>query len=744
MPVSHRRVFFAPLAGALSGLFSTRVESSLRLRFLGLATFWLAALALAWVGGNPWTWLGGGIAATCGHAFSWYRRDRSLGVWPAVMALMVIALAFVMRSEMLAAFDGNWLPLAHFLLLVQTVSSFDIRTRGGLYAGLALSGIVLFFASQQAFDLSFGMFLLGYASLLMGFLAVAFLEDESKAARGRPAGKRLSLVGFWSVTIVAVLMFSVLAFLLLPRGESNAVGYQQVSALPIMGGLEGPQSLVQEQTRSSLNPPPGISGADSSLSGGERGGNVQRAGDATAPVPRVSQPGSGQGFLAGMDAFFYPGAAGDGDDVVMHVRSPVLSYWRGQTFATFDGSSWRPEISHAPESSAGNGLGNPLRYTQTYFIRREQPGTIFMGYTGVEVLSSGEVLYQRSLGKGFSYKVVSVQPELVPEKLREDRPGRPQGDYYSGPYPASRLRDLASQVTRGAGSGFDAAVGIVDYLRGNATYDGTAANQLETSAPLEELLFEGRAGSSVDFATATVMLARAAGLPARLAVGYLPGERDLLSGAYTVRDRDAHAWAEIFFEEHGWVPFDGTPRPELASVGRTGGGQLGGLRYLFESSVGDDLLRGALTAPSKLSGGLRGAFESPASTALAVVVAGAIFVALGWLGFRFLRKGRRPAAKQWSYFRLPGEGRDEMLRIHRRVEKLLRSQGLPSRRPGQALQEYARIAAERLGGAGEQLAWFTRAAWSAAYDPAWGWTDASAQILHEARTRLSSLKAALG
>ena len=160
---------------AASRLFSGTIEESLRLRFLGLATFWLVAASLAWVGGSPWTWLGGAIAATCGHAFSWYRRRRTQSLWSGVLVVMVIGLAVIMQEEILVAFDGSWLPMAHFLLLVHAIATFDLRTRGGLYAGLALSGIVLFFASQQAFELSFGVFLLGYAALLMAFLAAAHI-----------------------------------------------------------------------------------------------------------------------------------------------------------------------------------------------------------------------------------------------------------------------------------------------------------------------------------------------------------------------------------------------------------------------------------------------------------------------------------------------------------------------------------------------------------------------------------------
>jgi transglutaminase-like putative cysteine protease len=63
----------------------------------------------------------------------------------------------------------------------------------------------------------------------------------------------------------------------------------------------------------------------------------------------------------------------------------------------------------------------------------------------------------------------------------------------------------------------------------------------------------------MDLATATVLLARGAGIAARLVTGYLPGQFDPLSGTYMVRESDRHAWAEVFFSNSGWVPFDSAP-----------------------------------------------------------------------------------------------------------------------------------------------------------------------------------------
>ena len=237
------------------------------------------------------------------------------------------------------------------------------------------------------------------------------------------------------------------------------------------------------------------------------------------------------------------------------------------------------------------------------------------------------------------------------------------------------------------------------------------------------------------------MLARASGLAARLAVGYLPGDRDPLSGAYTVRGKHAHAWAEILFQEHGWVPFDATPRPDLPAAGRVGGGQLGGLKYFLESSVGDELLKELVAAPSRLSGGLKNAFSSPLlSTMLAALAPGALLVGLGWLCFRLTRNWRRLPNNKWPYHRLPGDGRDEMLRTFRKVEKLLRRNGIQVRKPGESLQEYTRAASQRASHAEIHLAWFTQATWAAAYNPA----ELSSSLVHDAKARLSQLKVALG
>jgi hypothetical protein len=60
------------------------------------------------------------------------------------------------------------------------------------------------------------------------------------------------------------------------------------------------------------------------------------------------------------------------------------------------------------------------------------------------------------------------------------------------------------------------------------------------------------------YATAMVVMARAAGLPARFVTGYASGSYDLSRAQYIVTEADAHSWVEIYFPDLGWVEFEPT------------------------------------------------------------------------------------------------------------------------------------------------------------------------------------------
>jgi transglutaminase-like putative cysteine protease len=143
--------------------------------------------------------------------------------------------------------------------------------------------------------------------------------------------------------------------------------------------------------------------------------------------------------------------------------------------------------------------------------------------------------------------------------LAEGAPERE--DLAMDPAAEPAVRALLAELTSPGDSPIDVARSIQDYLRGpDFTYSEELADDTaEGVAPEEPLVrfLETRRGYCVQFASAMIMLSRAAGIPARMAVGFLPGSPD--GDERVVRVDDAHAWPELFFPRLGWVRFEPTP-----------------------------------------------------------------------------------------------------------------------------------------------------------------------------------------
>ena len=362
------------------GLFSPRIEDSLRLRTIGVVFVWLAALGLLWAGGSPWFTLGGASLATLGHGISWWRRRRPSRLVALGIAGLIITLSFLMRGQMLEALSGDWVPLGQFLVLVQAISSFDMRTRGGLYTGIVFSGIVLFFASQQAFDAGFTIFIIGFMVLLLAFLAVSFLEDGVRSARVLWRRGQPSVLIFWVSAACAVFLLAGLAFWVMPRGQTS-LGLPDVAILPFSSNsldsitampLVNPSSIPLQPDQEYPLPGeyaqiPGTGSWGDSLDFPGLAGDAQNL----IQTPGLRSPSGGyQGNLYGQY---------ENGDVVFFVRSKVASYWRGSTMDAYDGRYWRESSrthnltlysggSRLWHNGESFGLDNRLRYGQTFFI----------------------------------------------------------------------------------------------------------------------------------------------------------------------------------------------------------------------------------------------------------------------------------------------------------------------------------------------------------------------------------------
>jgi len=184
---------------------------------------------------------------------------------------------------------------------------------------------------------------------------------------------------------------------------------------------------------------------------------------------------------------------------------------------------------------------------------------------------SGSVLAESPLPAKAQYKVSSIVPTDDVETLRaasssvQDIPEAIADRYLQLKQPYglenAQMRRIATEVTGGKENNYDKAEAIREYISHTCKYNLQAAAAPQDSDRVEYFLTVSHQGYCDNFAASMTMLARYAGIPARVATGYLPGVPDD-KGVYQVRQKDKHAWTELYFAGVGWVPFDATSGAE--------------------------------------------------------------------------------------------------------------------------------------------------------------------------------------
>ncbi|WP_285731119.1 transglutaminaseTgpA domain-containing protein [Nocardiopsis sp. ATB16-24] len=162
---------------------------------------------------------------------------------------------------------------------------------------------------------------------------------------------------------------------------------------------------------------------------------------------------------------------------------------------------------------------------------------------------------------GLSFTVESVDRRPTTEELADT--GDPRslpGDHRDLPRDLDpRVRELTEALTEQARTPYERAMALQEYFTGGSfTYDLAPPAVPGDADPLVHFLLEDRIGYCEQFAGAMAVMARQAGIPARVAVGYTAGER-MGDGRWAVSVGDAHAWPELYFEGAGWVRFEPTP-----------------------------------------------------------------------------------------------------------------------------------------------------------------------------------------
>jgi len=235
-----------------------------------------------------------------------------------------------------------------------------------------------------------------------------------------------------------------------------------------------------------------------------------------------------------------------------------LLYWRGPVLWDFDGRTWSMGTPFLAQYAPPRSGGPTYRYgvvleahNRDWLFALETAATL---PARARFTADGLVLAQFPVRSRLRYDLSSIatsesrpdeQTTLLRRALRLPANFNP------------RAVALAQQWRTAAASDADVLSQAIAYLRGGG-FGYTLEPPLLGEHSVDDFLFNTRTGFCEHFSSAFVFLMRAAEVPARVVMGYQGGDINPVDRIVTVRQSDAHAWAEVFLRGRGWVRIDPT------------------------------------------------------------------------------------------------------------------------------------------------------------------------------------------
>ena len=565
-------------------------ESSTRLRLAATCTVAISLLAASDEHeiARPTALLSLALVAV-GMVFSHRTRSKSSG-WVKVGVAVGAVLAmgwFVSRLAGGVAGDITTVedPLTILFAWILVVHSFHVPARRDLVFALAGSAAMMAVAAAQAEDMGFGVYALAWIACSLWTL----LEVGASAGGGVRPG-----VGLVSGSTAGVVVAGLVVFLLLPA----------------------PTAAIRIDFRSAAG------------SAGPVASQGALAGDGGSPV-ELSHPGKASGPIR---VGGYLGFAGDlntairgrlGNQLVMEVRASLPSFWIGETFDHWSGQDWSSSDQREVTFGGGSPFALPspadeparpgVDDLQTFFIKDATANLIFHADQADELwFPASRIYFQRDgsivtpvgMGSGAIYSVDSSVSQPSPAELRAAAAPTPDPRYTQLPQQYGQVRQLVGSITGRDTNEYDTVQSLVAWIGANTRYSTDIPPLSAGTDAVNEFLFGNRTGYCEQISTALTVMLRTAGIPAREAVGYVPGPYNPITDLYQVRAEDAHAWVQAYFRGYGWVSFDPTavvpeanPSPGLTALHIAGrflaglpwpelGSALGGVATLVVAVVG--------------------------------------------------------------------------------------------------------------------------------------------------------------
>ncbi|HEX6474199.1 MAG TPA: transglutaminaseTgpA domain-containing protein [Candidatus Limnocylindria bacterium] len=395
------------------------------------------------------------------------------------------------------------------------------------------------------------------------------------------------------------------------------------------------------------------------------------------------------------------------DTPVLTVAASDNLYLRAVTYDVYNGHGWdqtpgRERRVESEQPTFGNDSPEMPEYgdafeNETIEVQIQKPTGRYLYSAGYPIKTFAPVLVVESgdqpflggikatgpIDAGASYSMTVAISKATKAELRAagtDYPAAIEQFYLGTAGITQRTRQLAQQIAGNAANPYDQGEALARFLQGSNDYAYRNVAPLPTD-PDQDLvdffLFDSRVGFCEHYASAMVAMARTMGIPARLAAGFAPGERVQSPDAppdapttplWQVRQKNAHAWAELYFPGYGWQAFEATKsiRPINRVTGTapdpegSGGPSIAPRRDGLVPGEGEKFALPSSAA--QIPGGFRPDEAPPvdASGGNVLVIVGLITIVLGIAAWRWRRSRRSlrfltPGDRQWRRLALAAD-----------------------------------------------------------------------------------------
>ncbi len=462
------------------------------------------------------------------------------------------------NTLLVLAFAGFWIDLlwisqdllpagVHFLIALLVNKLFNLHQRGDFLHLYAISLMAILASAALTTEAWYAVVVFAYLLTAVWTLLLYHLTKETEeagsatprrigVAESLRAGGRITPRFFWTTNAIAMGAFclTLAIFFAIPRIGAGFFHKGRTDGLKTSGFSERVDLGVFGSTKQD-----------------------------TTIVMRVeladrSRPATDRLYLRGVAYDRYDGRSWSNSFThrrILHENTPG-------TFHVLSSRGRSPKHGSQKEGLQQNILLEPLDAAVLFTV----PFPDFITFTTGEFLTvQGDVMGALYLPSPpptrVEYTVVSRDNRLTDEDQAARSfvyPDFIRTHFLQLPPIGSQVTELAAHVTEQAETPYKKMIAIKRHLLEQYRYSLDVGSPL-SAKPLEDFLFRRKTGYCEHYATAMVVLLRAVGIPARLVTGFLATEWNDFGNYYTVRQKDAHAWVEVFFPQSGWITVDPTP-----------------------------------------------------------------------------------------------------------------------------------------------------------------------------------------